>query len=159
MAARRPHRGELTSVWAYHVPVGYANGAGGSFLADKDKATMGLFDSPTHLLIILAVLVVLFGSAKLPKAAKSMGEAMRIFKKESAKLHEEDSSAPQQVQASPPQQVAAPQPQVTPQQQQMADLQQQMDALKQQMGSQQPAAQPPATPAPQPETHHTNQSS
>jgi len=159
VAARRPHRGELTSVWAYHVPVGYANGAGGSFLADKDKATMGLFDSPTHLLIILAVLVVLFGSAKLPKAAKSMGEAMRIFKKESAKLHEEDSSAPQQVQASPPQQVVAPQPQVTPQQQQMADLQQQMDALKQQMGSQPPAAQPPATPAPQPETHPTNQSS
>src|SRR5215470_11698516 len=120
---------------------------------------MGLFDSPTHLLIILAVLVVLFGSAKLPKAAKSMGEAMRIFKKESAKLHEEDSSAPQQVQASAPQQVAAPQQQVTPQQttqqQQMADLQQQMDSLKQQMGSQQPAAQPPTTPASQ----QTNQSS
>ena len=124
---------------------------------------MGLFDSPTHLLIILAVLVVLFGSAKLPKAAKSMGEAMRIFKKESAKLHDEDSSAPPQVQASAaPQQVAAQQPQVAPQQntqQQMADLQQQMDALKQQMGSQPPAAQPPATPAPQPETHPTNQSS
>ena len=115
---------------------------------------MGLFDSPTHLLIILAVLVVLFGSAKLPKAAKSMGEAMRIFKKESAKLHDEDSSAPQQVQASAaPQQVAAQQPQVAPQQntqQQMADLQQQMDALKQQMGSQPPAAQPPAPPATQP---------
>ena len=121
---------------------------------------MGLFDSPTHLLIILAVLVVLFGSAKLPKAAKSMGEAMRIFKKESAKLHDEDSSAPQQVQASAaPQPVVAPQPPVVPQpqappqqatQQQMADLQQQMDALKQQMGSQPPAAQPPAPPATQP---------
>ena len=121
---------------------------------------MGLFDSPTHLLIILAVLVVLFGSAKLPKAAKSMGEAMRIFKKESAKLHDEDSSSPQQVQASAaPQPVVAPQPPVVPQpqappqqatQQQMADLQQQMDALKQQMGSQPPAAQPPAPPATQP---------
>jgi sec-independent protein translocase protein TatA len=130
---------------------------------------MGLFDSPTHLLIILAVLVVLFGSAKLPKAAKSMGEAMRIFKKESAKLHDEDSSAPQQVQTSAPPEVAAPrqavapQPQVAPQQpaqQQMADLQQQMDALKQQMGSQPPPAQPPAPPAAQPETQHTtNQSS
>ena len=120
---------------------------------------MGLFDSPTHLLIILAVLVVLFGSAKLPKAAKSMGEAMRIFKKESAKLHDEDSSAPQQVEGWSPQQVASPQQQATPQpqappqqatQQQMADLQQQMDALKQQMGSQPPAAQPPAPPATQP---------
>jgi len=119
---------------------------------------MGLFDSPTHLLIILAVLVVLFGSAKLPKAAKSMGEAMRIFKKESAKLHDEDNSAPQQVQASVPQQVVAPQPAVPPQQtaqqQQMASLQQQMDALKQQMGSEPPAAQPPVPPA----TQHTNQS-
>jgi sec-independent protein translocase protein TatA len=119
---------------------------------------MGLFDSPTHLLIILAVLVVLFGSAKLPKAAKSMGEAMRIFKKESAKLHDEDSSAPKQVQEWTPEQVAPPQPQATPQpqvapqqstQQQMADLQQQMEALKQQMGPQPPAAQPP--------TQHTNQ--
>ena len=83
---------------------------------------MGLFDSPTHLLIILAVLVVLFGSAKLPKAAKSMGEAMRIFKKESAKLHEEDPSEPKKVQEWTPQQVAAQQP---------------------------PPAEPPTTPAPQ----------
>ena len=128
---------------------------------------MGLFDSPTHLLIILAVLVVLFGSAKLPKAAKSMGEAMRIFKKESAKLHDEDSSAPQQVegwspqQVAPPQQQATPQQTATPQEQQMAAMQQQLDALKQQqMAAQQPpAAQPPATPAPQPGTQHTNQSS
>ena len=56
---------------------------------------MGLFDSPSHLLIILVVLVVLFGAARLPKAAKSMGEAMRIFKKEATKLHEEDSSTAQ----------------------------------------------------------------
>ena len=125
---------------------------------------MGLFDSPTHLLIILAVLVVLFGSAKLPKAAKSMGEAMRIFKKESAKLHEEDSSEPKKVPEWTPQQVAPPQPQVTPQQtaqeQQLAAMQQQLDAMKQQQtaAQQPPAAQPPATPAPQPETQHTNQS-
>jgi sec-independent protein translocase protein TatA len=122
---------------------------------------MGLFDSPTHLLIILVVLVVLFGSAKLPKAAKSMGEAMRIFKKESAKMHEEDSPTAE-VQASAPQQVAAPQPQVTPQQaapqgtqEQMAALQKQMDALQQQMP---PAPQPTVAP-PAPETQHTSQPS
>ena len=125
---------------------------------------MGLFDSPTHLLIILVVLVVLFGSAKLPKAAKSMGEAMRIFKKESAKMHEEGSPTAE-VEASAPQQVAAPQPQVAPQQaapqqgtqEQMAALQKQMDALQQQMGS---AAQPaPGTPpsATLPDTQRTNQ--
>jgi sec-independent protein translocase protein TatA len=122
---------------------------------------MGLFDSPTHLLIILAVLVVLFGSAKLPKAAKSMGEAMRIFKKESAKLHDEDSSTAQ-VQASAPQQVAAPQPQVAPQQvapqqttqDQMLALQEQMDALQKQMAQPAPATPPSAT---APETQRTNQ--
>ena len=115
---------------------------------------MGLFDSPSHVLIILVVLVVLFGAARLPKAAKSMGEAMRIFKKESAKMHEEDSSTAQ-VQSWTPEQVAAPQPQVTPQQstqEQMAALQKQMDDLKQQMP---PAPQPaPGTP---PATQHTSQ--
>ena len=131
---------------------------------------MGLFDSPTHLLIILVVLVVLFGSAKLPKAAKSMGEAMRIFKKESAKMHEEGEPTsqtdaweppPPQVTAPPPQ-VTAPQPQVAPQpattQDQMAALQRQMDALQQQMATPQPPA--PGTTAPGgtlPETQHTNQ--
>jgi len=131
---------------------------------------MGLFDSPTHLLIILVVLVVLFGSAKLPKAAKSMGEAMRIFKKESAKMHEEDSPTAE-VPASAAPQVAAPQPQVAPQQvappqatqEQMAALKQQMDALQQQMAAPQPTVAQPA-PGTQPgatlpETQHTNQPS
>ena len=115
---------------------------------------MGLFDSPSHLLIILVVLVVLFGAARLPKAAKSMGEAMRIFKKESAKLHEEDTTTAQ-VQAQAPQQVAAPQPQVTPQpstQEQMAALQKQMDDLKQQV----PPA-PQSAPGAPPAAQHTNQ--
>ena len=120
---------------------------------------MGLFDSPSHLLIILVVLVVLFGAARLPKAAKSMGEAMRIFKKEATKLHEEDSSTAQ-VQSWTPEQVAASQPQAAPQQvtpqqstqEQVAALQKQMDDLKQQMS---PAPQPaPDTPT---ATQHTNQ--
>ena len=132
---------------------------------------MGLFDSPTHLLIILVVLVVLFGSAKLPKAAKSMGEAMRIFKKESAKLHDENSAKADEVPEWTPQQVAAPQPQAAPQQvapqqatqEQMAALQKQMDALQQQQMAPAPqptSAQPaPGTPpsATAPETQHTNQ--
>jgi sec-independent protein translocase protein TatA len=137
---------------------------------------MGLFDSPTHLLIILVVLVVLFGSAKLPKAAKSMGEAMRIFKKESAKMHAEDDPSTAEVHASAPQQVAAAQPQVAPPpqvaphqvvpepaaQQQMAALKQQMDALQQQMASApQPTVVQPAPGTPPsttlPETQHTNQ--
>jgi sec-independent protein translocase protein TatA len=118
---------------------------------------MGLFDNPWHILIVLLVLVLLFGSAKLPKAAKSMGEAMRIFKKEAQKLGDEDphQSAQAQVtpeQAAPPQQIATGQPTA---QQQMDALQKQLDDLKQQQTA---AQQPPGT-APLPETQHTNQSS
>jgi sec-independent protein translocase protein TatA len=105
---------------------------------------MGLFDSPSHVLIILIALVVLFGAARLPKAAKSMGEAMRIFKKEAQKLHDDDDAPAAKVQAASPPQVAAPQPPVAAQpvaqpgtQEQMAALKQQMDALQQQMAGQQ----------------------
>ncbi len=106
---------------------------------------MGLFDSPWHILIVLLVLVVLFGSAKLPKAAKSMGEAMRIFKKEAQKLHDDEPQQAAQAQvtpqqAAPPQQIATGQPIAQPTaQEQMASLKQQMDALQQQVTSQQDA--------------------
>src|SRR5215469_3142411 len=104
---------------------------------------MGLFDNPWHILIVLLVLVLLFGSAKLPKAAKSMGEAMRIFKKEAQKLQDDDPQQTAQAeaqatpqQAAPPQQIATGQPTA---QDQMAALKQQMDSLQQQVASQQQA--------------------
>jgi sec-independent protein translocase protein TatA len=37
---------------------------------------------PWHWLIVIAVLVLLFGSKKLPDAARSLGKSMRIFKSE-----------------------------------------------------------------------------
>jgi sec-independent protein translocase protein TatA len=90
------------------------------------------------------VLVVLFGSAKLPKAAKSMGEAMRIFKKESAKLHEEDGSAAPQFPAAPVQQGLAPPQQVYTQQ-----VPGQQPVYTQQVPGQQPVAQQPMMAQPQ----------
>ena len=36
---------------------------------------------PTELLIILAVVLLLFGSTRLPKLAKSLGQASKEFKK------------------------------------------------------------------------------
>ena len=36
---------------------------------------------PTELLIVLAIVLLLFGSAKLPKLARSLGEAQKEFKK------------------------------------------------------------------------------
>ncbi len=40
---------------------------------------------PTHLIIILVLVVVLFGWKKLPDAARSVGRSMRIFKSEWAR--------------------------------------------------------------------------
>jgi sec-independent protein translocase protein TatA len=36
---------------------------------------------PTELLIVLAIALLLFGGAKLPKLARSLGEASREFRK------------------------------------------------------------------------------
>ena len=41
-----------------------------------------LFDNPWKVLIVAAVLIVLFGSKKLPDAARSLGRSMRILKTE-----------------------------------------------------------------------------
>jgi sec-independent protein translocase protein TatA len=35
---------------------------------------------PTELLIILAIVLLIFGSAKLPKLARSLGQASKEFK-------------------------------------------------------------------------------
>ena len=49
-----------------------------------------LFDSPWKVLIVAAVLIVLFGSKKLPDAARSLGRSMRILKSEVGSLHQDD---------------------------------------------------------------------
>jgi sec-independent protein translocase protein TatA len=49
-----------------------------------------LFDSPWKILIVAVVLIVLFGSKKLPDAARSLGKSMRILKTEVSDLHHED---------------------------------------------------------------------
>jgi sec-independent protein translocase protein TatA len=69
-----------------------------------------LFDSPWKILIIAVVILVLFGSRKLPDAARSLGRSMRILKSEIRDLHEDDATAAQASQQVPPQpqQLAAP---------------------------------------------------
>ena len=49
-----------------------------------------LFDSPWKILIVAVVLIVLFGSKKLPHAARSLGQSMRILKTEVQGLHEDE---------------------------------------------------------------------
>ena len=40
----------------------------------------GLFQ-PTHLIIVLAIVLVLFGAKKLPEMGRGLGSGMREFKK------------------------------------------------------------------------------
>ena len=45
-----------------------------------------------ELILILAVLVLLFGASKLPNAARSIGQSMRIFKAETKGMRSEDTT-------------------------------------------------------------------
>jgi|SRR5215469_12831148 len=87
-----------------------------------------LFDSPWKILIVAVVIIVLFGSRKLPVAARSLGKSMRILKTEVQGMHNDDDDEPgAPVQASTvqaaPAQIQAPQ----------ADTQAQIDALQKQL--------------------------
>ena len=44
-------------------------------------------------LVILAIVVLVFGAAKLPDLARSSGQALRIFKTETKDLREDDTKA------------------------------------------------------------------
>jgi sec-independent protein translocase protein TatA len=55
-----------------------------------------MFDpSAPHIIILLVVILLLFGSKRLPGAAKSMGQAMRNFKGEMKQMHDEPEDSPQ----------------------------------------------------------------
>lgn len=61
---------------------------------------------PWHWIIVLVVLVILFGSKRLPDAARSLGKSMRIFKSEVKELqHDGKNEAPAVTPAQPPVQV------------------------------------------------------
>ncbi|MEU8700040.1 Sec-independent protein translocase subunit TatA [Streptomyces sp. NPDC048680] len=47
---------------------------------------------PWHLLIAAIVIIVLFGSKKLPDAARGLGKSMRILKSEAKAMKEESPS-------------------------------------------------------------------
>jgi sec-independent protein translocase protein TatA len=64
-----------------------------------------------ELLIIAFVVVLLFGSKKLPDAARSVGRSLRIFKAETKGLREDDAAAPHEIASSVP---AAPLPAPAP---------------------------------------------
>ena len=86
--------------------------------------------SPWHWAIVLIVLVLLFGSKKLPDAARGLGRSLRIFKSEMSQMQNEGSAQPQQAQQPSQQTATQPEPQ--------------------------PQPLPPAQPAPAPQQQHVD---
>ena len=99
-----------------------------------------LFDSPWKIAIIAILIIVLFGAKKLPYAARSLGQSMRILKREVQGLHEDESDPSAQAPSAAPEaqfpsaQLTAA-PAAAP-----ADQQSQIDALQQQIRDMQRAA-------------------
>jgi sec-independent protein translocase protein TatA len=83
-----------------------------------------LFDSPWKILIVAVVLIVLFGSKKLPDAARSLGKSMRILKTEVSDLHHDEKAEKAETEKPAPAITAPPTQQHVDQlQQQIRDLQ------------------------------------
>ena len=51
---------------------------------------MNLF-KPSHIIFLLIVVILLFGYRKLPDIARSVGQSMKVFKKEVKELRDADS--------------------------------------------------------------------
>ena len=73
-----------------------------------------LFDSPWKILIVAVVIIVLFGSAKLPMAARSLGRSMRILKSEVSSMHDDEDEAKSQSPVATPAPLAAAAPAAAP---------------------------------------------
>jgi sec-independent protein translocase protein TatA len=118
-----------------------------------------LFDSWWKVLIIAIIAVVLFGQKRLPGAARSLGQSMRILKREVQGLHEDDESAPGGSASAPastatgfpaPAEITPPPP----------NQQSQIDALQQQIRDlQRAAAMDPAPAGAASEPHRSQQPS
>ena len=56
---------------------------------------------PWHLLIVAIVVIVLFGSKKLPDTARALGKSMRILKSEAKAMKDEGAAASVEAPAAP----------------------------------------------------------
>jgi sec-independent protein translocase protein TatA len=92
-----------------------------------------LFDSPWKILIIALVIIVLFGSRKLPDAARSLGRSMRILKREVSQMHDDDDTSGTSATAEAPAQIEAKQQPVA--QAQIDELQKQIRDLQSASGA------------------------
>jgi len=56
--------------------------------------------APWHIVVVLIVGLVLFGSKRLPDSARSLGRSLRIFKSEMKELNKDDAKPHQDGNAS-----------------------------------------------------------
>ncbi len=101
---------------------------------------MGDALAPWHIVILLIVFMVLFGAKRLPGAAQSLGQALKIFKHETKNLSADDTSTPaaaapfaSNTVITPPQAAQPPlaqPPLAQQQQQQIEQLQRQLNDLQ-----------------------------
>jgi len=110
-----------------------------------------LFDSPLKVLIIAIVVLVLFGSRKMPDAARSLGRSMRILKSEVSKIHDDDEQPEPATQVQPQAQALAAstqQAQIDALHQQIRDLQQQPQPVGEAVANGSPVTDAPRTQQP-----------
>ena len=65
---------------------------------------------PMHWVVLLVIVLLLFGAKRLPDLAKSVGQSMKIFKKEIKELQEDDTPATKVVPVVTPEAVVHPAP-------------------------------------------------
>ncbi|MGW7291131.1 Sec-independent protein translocase subunit TatA [Streptomyces xiamenensis] len=83
---------------------------------------------PTHLLVVVLVVLVVFGSKRLPDTARALGKSLRILKSETAALKTDD-----------------PQPHQPQQQSQQAQTVQPVQQLQHPQQAPEPLHQPPVS--------------
>ncbi|XBH22701.1 Sec-independent protein translocase subunit TatA [Jonesiaceae bacterium BS-20] len=71
---------------------------------------------PSHWIVLLIVVLLLFGAKRLPELAKGVGQSLKIFKKEIKDLQDEPgapgtSATPEVPEATPPAQTNTPESQ------------------------------------------------
>src|SRR5215470_7650756 len=95
---------------------------------------MSFFDAPWHIVLLLLAALILFGSSRLPGAAKALGSSMNIFKKSIKGDDDQQADASKMAQPT----YAPPPPQLTggataqSQQEQIDDLQRQLRDMQKQ---------------------------
>jgi TatA/E family protein of Tat protein translocase len=51
---------------------------------------MPFLKEPTHIILLLIVITILFGAKRLPDSARSLGRSMRIFKSEMREMKSDE---------------------------------------------------------------------